>query len=123
MSVRLRQAESTLQREVSALLQRRLADPRIEGMVSVTRVELSPDYHDARVHVSVMPARYEAGALEGLNHASGYVRRLLRKRIAFRVIPRIEFRLDRSLKEQAEVYRAIDSGIARETPPDEEAPE
>lgn len=116
MTHRIERIESTLQRAVSEVLQRRIADPRIEGVVSITRVKVSPDLSDAYVYVSVLPESKQRQVLRGLQHAGGHIRTLVGKTVALRTMPRLDFRLDESLKTQAEVYDAIRRGMDRTGP-------
>lgn len=110
MSYRKQQVESTLQRAISQVLARRLSDPRIVGLVSVTHVDLSADGRVAKVFVSVLPDRYQSRSVNGLRHAAGRIHALLRRTMAMRVVPRLEFRLDESLKKEATVFDAIRRG-------------
>lgn len=116
MSRRLEQVESTLTRVISQVLQRQVSDPRIIGLVSITRVKVSPDMKEACVYVSVMPREYESKTLHGLTHAAGHIHGLVRKLVAMRQVPRLEFRLDESLKKQAAVEQAIRDGLQRTGP-------
>ncbi len=111
MSYRKKQIESTLQRAICQVLARRLSDPRVVGMVSVTHVDVSPDRRNAFVYVSVLPDKYEKRSLGGLNGAAGHIYSLVCKHVAMRMVPRLEFRLDKSLKKQENVYDAIRRGI------------
>ncbi len=111
MSYRRQQVESTLMRVISRVLARRLSDPRIMGMVSITHVDVSPDWHCAQVYVSVLPDKYQQKSLHGLRHAAGHIHRLVCKEMAMRVVPRLEFRVDDSLKKQARVLDDIRKGI------------
>ncbi|MDX1682240.1 MAG: 30S ribosome-binding factor RbfA [Phycisphaeraceae bacterium] len=107
MSHRLEQIESTLQRALSTCLTRDLSDPRIRGFISITRIDVSPDLHDAYVYVSVMPREHERMTLEGLQHAAGFLQSKVRQAVRIKAMPKLNFRLDPSLKKQAEVLGAI----------------
>ncbi len=111
MGFRKQQVESTLKRSISTVLTRDISDPRITGMVSVTRVDVSPDLHTALVFVSISPDKYEKRTIQGLRHASGYVYSLVRKSLRMRTVPHLEFRLDETLKKQAAVFEAIQRGL------------
>jgi ribosome-binding factor A len=106
------QIESTLHRAISRVLSQQLSDPRVQGMISVTRVTVSPDRHDAFVHVSVLPVEHEKRALAGLRHASGHIHALLCKAVSLKTVPRLDFRLDQSLKKQAVVLEDIARAVA-----------
>lgn len=114
MSFRKQQVESLLKRTISELLIRKISDPRIEGMVSVTAVDVSPDLSQATVHVSVIPQKHEKTTLAGLNHAAPYIHGLARKAVSLRTVPHLIFRLDHDLKKQSAVMDAINRGVARE---------
>ncbi|MEX0774074.1 MAG: 30S ribosome-binding factor RbfA [Phycisphaeraceae bacterium] len=107
MSHRAAQVESALRRAISEVLGRRISDPRIVGLVSVTRVKVSPDLHDAYVYVSVLPVEHQALTVQGLRHATRYIHSLVRDEVAMKSVPHLDFRADDSLKKQAEVFDAI----------------
>lgn len=113
MTKRIEQVESTLRRAIAEVLQRQISDPRIEGLVSITRVKVSPDLREAYVHVSVLPEKHQKKTLYGLRHAAIHIQALVRKKVALRVVPHLDFRLDTSLKKQAEVMGAIQQAIDR----------
>jgi len=116
MTQRTRQVESLLIRAISEVVYRHLSDPRMAGIVSVTKVDVTPDLSQAQIYVSVLPAKYQQRTIEALNHAAGYIASLLRKMVALRAVPRLEFRSDKTLKRQATVLEAIQRGLAREQP-------
>ncbi|MEM9882876.1 MAG: 30S ribosome-binding factor RbfA [Planctomycetota bacterium] len=123
MSQRIQQVESLLQRTVASVLQRGLADPRIKGLVSVTRVEVSPDLRHAKVFVSVAPEEHEDLTMYGLRDATMHVQRKVKSAVALRSVPHLSFRLDQDLKKQAAVFAAIDAGLKRtaQTKPEADA--
>jgi len=114
MSHRIEQIESTLKRGISELLMRDLADPRIRGMVSVLQVKVTQDMHLATVRVSVIPTEYEKLTIHGLNSASKYIHGKLFKRLSFRRLPHLTFEIDPTIKKQAEIFAAIEEGLAKE---------
>lgn len=106
------QIESTLRRAISEVLARQLSDPRIRGLLSVTRVTISRNHHDASVFVSVLPAGFGKRTLAGLRHASGHIHSLLCKAVAMKTVPRLNFQLDDGLKKQATVFNDIAKALA-----------
>lgn len=121
MSHRREQVESLLTQALSQVLQRDVSDPRIVGMVSITRISVSPDLKQATVYVSVLPDKYESRTIHGLQDASGHLHKQLMKRVALRIVPRLHFQLDDSLKKQSAIFEAIHEGMAR-SGPDPDAP-
>jgi len=77
--------------ELAELISREVKDPRI-GFITVTRVELSPDLHHARVFVSVMGnAEEQQSSLQGLSSAAGFLRHEIGHRLALRRVPELAF--------------------------------
>ena len=87
-----------IQRELSDIIQRRVKDPRLEG-VTITGARVSPDYQYADVHVYRLGGDPEVlrEALEGLESASGFIRRELGGRLSIRHTPDLRFHLDESI--------------------------
>jgi len=124
MTHRVEKVESTLQREIAEVLQKHISDPRIaEGMVSITRVKVSPDLREAAVYVSILPEGKQKLVTSGLQHAAARIRRLVGKSVQMRTLPQLTFRLDESLKTQARVHGAIHQAMNRTGPPPEAPPE
>ena len=109
MSHRKARFASALRNVVAKLIRTELSDPRIRGLVTVTRVEVSPDLHLAKVYVSVLGKEGEQkSSLAGLRHGAGHLQSLLKKHLEFRVCPRLDFRLDEELKESLATMALID---------------
>lgn len=108
------QIDAVVQRAVQKVLGRGLNDPRIRGLVTVTRVSVSPDSSQARVWCSVLPAKNGASALHGLNAASGWIGRRVGDEVRMRRVPKLKFLLDESIKKEAKVLGAIQDAVRRE---------
>lgn len=114
MTHRIEQVESTLRKALAQVLQRRISDPRIRGMVSIVAVEISQDMKQAKVLVSVLPEDYAKRTIAGLKAASRHIHSEVMKLVALRVVPHLRFELDDSLKKAEEIYGAIDQAKSRE---------
>ena len=92
---RVERVAAQLREEISQIIIRDLKDPRI-GMATITDVKLSPDLRNATVRVSVVgddDAR--EAAIDGLDHAKGFIRRELGSRLSnLRFAPDLRFELD-----------------------------
>ena len=109
MSRRTERVNDLIREELSDLLLRDVRDPRLGGLISITRVEVTPDLSDARIYVSVMsPPAEQAAALRALNAAASFFHRELKQRIQIRRVPFLVFRLDTSIEEGAHVLALID---------------
>lgn len=121
MTHRIEQIESTLRKALAQVLQRRISDPRIRGLVSITGVDVSPDMKQATVSVSVLPEEYAKRTIAGLRAADRHIGSEVKKLVALRVVPHLRFELDTSLKKAEEVYEAIDQAKEREADPSDPA--
>jgi len=110
MSHRQEQLNAVLHRAVQSVIARGLNDPRISGLVSVTKVDVAPDKKTATVFVSVLPADRSTLVMHGLRSAALHVRSKVGDMVEMRRVPHFKFELDESLKKQAEVLAAIQRG-------------
>lgn len=95
---RLARVNDEIKREVSTILRGELQDPRIDAMTSVTKVDTANDLSLTKIHVSIFgDDEKKAGVMEGLENASGFIRRLIAERINLRKTPQIKFVIDDSL--------------------------
>ncbi|HZW08648.1 MAG TPA: 30S ribosome-binding factor RbfA [Phycisphaerales bacterium] len=108
MSRRTDKVAAALQRALQDLLVRGLQDPRIKGLVTVTKVRVTEDLTTAFVSVSVLPAEDEPLTLHGLRAAAAFIRRELGEVVPMRKLPALDFQLDRSIKREAEVLAALE---------------
>lgn len=115
MSVTREKMAAQLRRAIQAVLDRGLHDPRITGLVSVTRIELSPDCLNATVFVTVLPESRAELSLHGVVSATAHIRSQVSRRADFRRVPTLHFRRDVVRRREADVLTAI----ARATADDE----
>jgi len=88
-----------LQRELAALIQREVRDPRV-GMVSITGVNVSRDLGHAKVYYTVLGCDSSEDAIEStevLNKASGFLRSQLSRDSSMRSVPQLRFYFDSSV--------------------------
>lgn len=109
MSRRTDRINGLLRQEISRLLSRELNDPRLSGVVSITRVETSSDLRVSRVYVSVLGGSDDKDSvLKGISSAGGFIRREMRDRLSLKYIPDLRFTLDESMEEAQHVQRLMD---------------
>ena len=108
-SNRICRINEEIQKELSSLI-RNLKDPRVQDtMISVTRVETTPDLRWAKVYVSFLQEDRAAGAIKGLKSASGYLRRELGRALNLRYTPELQWALDDSITYGARMLALINS--------------
>ena len=86
-----------IQKEISALLNKGLKDPRV-GFVTITGVEVTPDLHLAKVFFTVLgDENVRRNTERGLKNAVPYLRHELGRRIRLRYTPDLAFIFDSTL--------------------------
>ena len=108
------QIESVLRRAVQDVLMKGLNDPRVRGLISVTKVELTSDYAEATIWCSVLPEEHGALSIRGISSAANWIRREAAEKVRLRRMPKLRFKLDGTLKKEAEVMSAIQEGLQRD---------
>ena len=97
-SNRLGRIDEELKKEISNIITYNLKNPSITGMISVTRVKITPDLRYAQVYVSILNSKNVKETLAALKKSSGFVRTEVAKRINLRITPEIIFVLDDSME-------------------------
>ena len=123
MSRRTSRVSELLREEISDLIQRDLKDPRLDGtFVTITEVQVSPDFRVADVFVSHLGSSEELdAALAGLQSASPYLERELRRRLRMRRTPSLKFQFDPSIERGARLATTI-AELARDRGDDRNPP-
>lgn len=112
-----------IRRELAELIRLEVKDPRV-GFISLTDVEISPDFSHAKVFFSSMHG--EEGLdeiLQGLRRAGGFLRRELGRRIRIHTLPELHFHYDKSVLEGSRLSALIDAAVQadRQHDPDPES--
>jgi ribosome-binding factor A len=110
-----------IQRDLGELIAREVRDPRV-GLVTLTGVEVTPDYAHAKVFFTVFGSE-PAVAARGLNAAAGNLHNLLFKRLSIHTIPRLHFVHDTSVERGFAIDRLIAQAVAVKTDNTVEKPE
>jgi len=110
-----------IQKELSALL-RTVKDPRVQDvMISITRVETTPDLRYTKVYVSFLQQEKADEAMKGLKSAAGFLRRQLGTNLRLRYSPEIVWAADDSIVYGARMLNLINSlGVKHDEDSDEE---
>ena len=99
-----------IKESVSDTIANRLSDPRIEGMVSVTKVGTSPDLRNADVYLSIMGVDETTSrkVFTAIEHATRYIQTRLGKKVTSKFCPHLHFKIDEHFKHTLETLRLID---------------
>jgi len=101
-----------IRRELAELIRFELKDPRI-GLITLTDVEVSPDYAHAKVFFATLAGKASLPEIEaGLKRASGFLRRELGRRIRLHTLPELHFVYDDSIDRGARLSQLIDEAVS-----------
>ncbi|MGE5471440.1 MAG: 30S ribosome-binding factor RbfA [Bacteroidota bacterium] len=108
-----------VRRDLADLVRTELKDPRV-GMISLTAVELTPDYAHAKVFFTTLDSDHLDAIEAGLKRAAGFLRRELGRRIHIHTLPELHFVYDNSLERGASMSLLIDqaAALSDQTPED-----
>lgn len=110
---RLGRVNEELKRVISQVISYELKNPDVTGMVSVTKVKVTPDLKYAKVYVSVLNSKNLKKTLEGLKESAGFIRTEVAHKINLRITPELVFEYDDSI-ENGEKIDAILKSLKKE---------
>ena len=98
-----------MKREIIAIIGE-MKDPRVNGgLLTVTRLDVTPDLDQAKVHISVMCREGgPAPVVKALNKASGHVRTEVSRRMHIRKAPRFVFVTDEGAAYAAHINELLE---------------
>ena len=104
---RINRINEEIQRELASLI-RTVKDPRVHGLISITRVDTTTDLRYCRVFVSVLDHSDVKEVVKGLKSAAGYLRRELGRVLTLRYTPELQFIEDDSIERGVRMVSMID---------------
>lgn len=102
-----------IQRELSGLIRNNIKDPRV-GLVTVVEVVVTRDLSHATVWFSSLTDTDRDEMTAALNHAAGYLRSELGRRISARTTPQLHFSYDDSTEKGLAMSKLIDAVIDKD---------
>ncbi len=89
--------EEEIKKVVSKLIDNGIKDPRVNGLISVTKVVVSKDMKYCKIYVSMIGTKDINEAMEGLESAKGIVRKEIGDKIRTFNTPEVKFIYDDSM--------------------------
>lgn len=101
-------------RELATLIQQEVKDPRL-GLVTISSIQITRDLAYAKVYVTIYCDKKDIKQnLKTLNHAAGFLRSQLAKKIDIRKMPELIFVYDDSVAEGNRIESLIKNAIAED---------
>lgn len=89
-----------IKKELSSIIQNDLKDPRLNAMVSVTKVDVTKDLRYAKVFVSIFGKEEDkASTLGALKSSVGFMRKEVGHRVNLRYTPELIIEIDNSIEQ------------------------
>jgi len=111
-----------IQRDLAELIAIEVKDPRV-GMVTLSEVQLTPDYAHAKIFFTTLiddPSSVQ-NTINGLKKASGFLRVQLGKRLSIHTLPELHFVHDTSTSRGAALSKLINEANATRAKDDEQS--
>ena len=109
MVERVNRVEEEIKKIVSKLIDNGIKDPRVNGLISVTKVEVSKDMKYCKIYVSMLGTKDIKEALAGLESAKGVVRKEIGSKIRTFNTPEVKFIYDDSMEYGQHIDNIISS--------------
>ena len=107
-SPRIGRINDVLHRELAKLIREKCKDPRL-GMVTIASVEVANNLEHARVYITVLEDEKITPSLMVLNRASGFLRTELARVALLRIVPKLRFIYDDSVRNSMRISSLIDA--------------
>ena len=106
MSLRLEKVNNEIKKRIVEVIREEIDDPHL-GMVSITKVKTSSDLRESRIYFSVLDDDFSS-VLKILNSMNSFIRVNLGKKIRLKILPRLTFIADESIKYSIEISKKIE---------------
>ena len=104
---RVERIEEEVKKVVSKVIDRDLKDSRLNGMISVTKVDVSRDLKYCKIYVSMLGVADQKEAMDALKSSAGFVRREIGANIRMHSTPEVKFEFDDSIEYGNKIQKII----------------
>lgn len=96
-----------LQRAIADIIRDEVDDPNL-GLVTVVKVDCSPDLRNATVFCSVFPEEQVEHGIKSLNKMKSFIRGNLGQAVRLKYLPELLFKPDDGIKHSIDIYNKIE---------------
>lgn len=104
---RLGRVNEELMKAISHIITYELKNPEVTGMISVTRVKVTPDLKYAKVYVSLLNSKSVEKTMQGLKDSAGFIRSQVAKTVNLRITPELVFEYDNSIEHGEKIDKIL----------------
>ncbi len=104
---RINRISEEVRKALDDIIRNSVKDPRVSGIFSITRADVTRDLSFCTVKVSVLEAEKREGTLEALKSAAGFIRSELGRKVKLRALPELIFELDTGMEYADHINRLL----------------
>jgi len=98
-----------IKKAASEIINNDLKDPRIQGLISVTKVDVTKDLRNAKIYVSIYgDEKIKKKSFAGLKNAENFIRYEIGKKVFIKYLPEITFEYDDSIEHSIRISKLLD---------------
>lgn len=100
---------SLLKEVIAEVIMREVRNPKINTLVTVKKVDISKDLHNAKVYISLLGSETERKqTLRALQSAAGFISVQAAKKVVMRYFPHLTFHLDETLEDEIRIHTLLE---------------
>lgn len=104
---RTERIEEEIKKVVSKVISQELKDPRLTGLISVTKVLVTKDLKYCKIFVSMLGTTDVNEAMNALKSGAGYIRKEIGNNVRMHSTPEVKFELDDSMEYGEKIQKII----------------
>ena len=104
---RITRINEELKELIAEIIQKELNDPRVNGIITVLKVETDNELEFAKTYISIYGSKDYEETFNALQSCAGYIRKLLSKRMMLRTVPAIKFIIDKGNEYQEQIDKIL----------------
>jgi len=108
MNNRIEKINGELQKAISQIITYEMSNPKITGIISVSKVDTTPDLDYSRVYISILDKETREDVFNQIKHSANFIRRETAKKVLIRKMPFLEFILDETLDYGEKIDALVD---------------
>ncbi len=110
MNKRLERLNTLLKEIIAEVVIYEMRNPKLIGVISIRRVEITPDLHHAQVYIGIIASPLQQKkTLSILQSAAGFISTQASKKITLRYFPILHFHIDPTLENEIRVHQILET--------------
>lgn len=106
---RTERIEEEIKKVASRVISQELKDPRLTGLISVTKVSVTKDLKYCKIFVSMIGSKDEKEVMDALKSGAGLIRREIGSNIRMHSTPEVKFEFDDSMEYGEKIQKIINN--------------